>query len=471
MANAEGKPVPRARVSISYWGQETASTGLSRGEFSEGDGPVGWSDDEGNFRLDLPRGGYFRVQAGDGESGVAVAYRHPRPGRFEERVDFRLARDTTIVLRGRLLHSQGGPLTPEEVRFLFPDDFPASEDAREIGVSGIWALVQPCLRPSQAERGLRASIDEALSTFEIRARSAEWSPFVAALSRGRVLAQQRWRKGEPEVEIRFDVPRLRAELGSLEVRVLDAAAGGPVPGATVGVVGQTLGAGANYRPSLPVDPDSGLRFPDVFPGTYTLLAQAGGYGGRAERVEVAGGKTTRTALRLARPAEVVLRLLGEEGWVPGGWGLQYFDPTGTALPCAAQDEAGSNGSLVRVSGLPPGAGWIVLAGNALRVRLAPGSNGELDFPIRRLRTVRAKWRPIEGKDFPQAGEARLLREGQLPVAQGAWSLGSGEAWDWIDFAAPPGSYLLDVEFAAGARARREVVVGIEDSTELEIEPR
>jgi hypothetical protein len=150
-------------------------------------------------------------------------------------------------------------------------------------------------------------------------------------------------------------------------RILDAA-GGPVPGATVGLV-----SSAGIWPATTA-PDGGFRISGVPDGTYRLEAEKAGWASArgAEEIRVAGGPVTGLELRLDRGGTIVGRITG--------LGFEDLSRVQVVASGAAGGQIGNvdyQGSY-RIEALAPGD-WIVeaqLSGTGRRavgrVRLEPG---------------------------------------------------------------------------------------------------
>ncbi|MGH7150220.1 MAG: carboxypeptidase-like regulatory domain-containing protein, partial [Planctomycetota bacterium] len=385
------------------------------------------TDAAGLYRLEVREGGRIQLLVKKDGFEFEAVIRDVLDPPFEERADVVLERKPVATVRGRLLDLSGVPLPAEEIRFLFPDPgavlsaegtlvlLPEGETVPGAqrppqGPSGIWALdMRRAEGPESVEE--RARIDAERSTFEIEARAGS-EAIVAAYFRGDLVAEKEWKGGEDEIEFRLDAQTLRATLGHLEVRGVDASTGAPVPLAR----GRLRRSGGFAHRVIQGSGKPETRLEGLRAGHYELVASAAGYADGGASVEVTAGALTRLDIPFRRPASIRLRLLPLEGWLPGlgGRDVSFWDLEGRRLGCRSDFAVEGGETFLKTADAPPGGCWVVLEGNAMRLDLSGGENRDLDFPIRRPRLLKVRYRP-----HPLAiGPTRSLVVTQRLLAEG-----------------------------------------------------
>ena len=158
----------------------------------------------------------------------------------------------------------------------------------------------------------------------------------------------------------------RAQTGKITGRVVDAASGEALPGATVIIEGTTLGAATNF--------DGEYVILNIGPGTHTLLASMVGYATtRVENVEVSVDRTTRIDLQMR---EEVIQ--GEEVVVEARRPLVEADRTTSAS--YIDSEAISNLPVQEVSDLLQLQSGVAYDA-AGRLHLRGGRSGEVAYMV------------------------------------------------------------------------------------------
>ncbi|MCI0588041.1 MAG: sigma-70 family RNA polymerase sigma factor [Planctomycetes bacterium] len=482
VTDGAGTPVSGAEVHLLNLVRRVNAEG---GEVLSGVGgvqAVTKTDPEGLYRFEVPKGGPVTLIVSRKGYEQPNAHRRVPDPPYEERIDFVLRRESFAAIRGRLLDLLGAPLPADEIRFLFP---PRGADPRPPqGVSGIWALESRRLSAPEPERyeDGRARIDAERATFEIDAPAHSgrpgWGWLVTACLRGELITEKSWKEGDPEVEFRLDPAALRASLGALEVRGVDAASRTALPLSAVLLrrPADPYGYGRIERPGEGSVQVEGLRT-----GTYEVAARAEGYAEGAARVEARRGETTVVEIPLGKPAAVRLRLVPVEGWSPeiepkDLWKvLSCFDAEGRSLGCRSESETTGEETFLRILDAPTGGCWVVLEGNALRLELSSGGNPDRDFPIHRPRLLKARFLPAPSAFGPGGSlrfVQRLLLEGVVPVRVGTAHGGADKGgWATSSFEAPPGRYTLELLLPGGPPIRREISIGDEPITEISLEGR
>ncbi|MCI0585428.1 MAG: carboxypeptidase-like regulatory domain-containing protein [Planctomycetes bacterium] len=391
-----------------------------------------------------------------------------------QKIDFQLIPLPISVIRGRLLSPEGAPLNPWVVEALFPG---ADARAARIGgrtasaLSWIHALTDPYCAWAGASgvRGEAAVIHPETSSFEIEV-PLHAERIVTAISSARILASQPWRDGDPEVVLFVDASS-RFQ-GRFEAQVLDARTGATPP-ATVAVV-RVPGVADELARLTRVFPAG--RFSSTAPaGIYDLEARAPGFAAAATRVEVRDGGTTDARLSLDSPSTVRLFLDPVDGWLPepGSRQVRYRDSRGAEVRTGIEAGGGEEPASLLVRGLPPGEGYLVLAGNLLRIGLSAGTEVERRFPLRKPRRLLVRFRPRDGTvggDGLVECSASLATAAGLPVVEETKRLRprrDGSCLLWL--VAPPGDYGFRMEVCGGKEIRRPVTVVEAETTWLEVE--
>ncbi len=440
------------------------------------------TDSKGHYRFEVRKGGLLNLQVEKKGFEIRHASRRAFDPPYEERIDIALSAERFAGIRGRLLDLSGGPLLAEEIRFLFPPrGLDPAEPRPPQGASGIWALSwRPVSAPDpeRFEEG-RARIDPERATFEIDAPADSgrqgWGWLVTAYFRRDPVAEKPWKEGDPDVEFRLDPEALRGSLGNLEVRGIDASTRGAVSWKSLRLrkAGSPYGFGR-----LGPSGEGSAKAEGVRAGLYEVDGIAEGYAPAGASLEIRGGETTRVEIPLRPAAAARLRLVPVEGWKPEAkWNdFSFYDPGGRPLACRRETETAGGEAFVRILDAPPGDCWVVFEGNALRLDLPGGENRDRDFPIRRPRLLKVRFRPDAsaiGPGIVFVFAQRLLLEGLVPVHATAVHTGAGEG-GWAEYsfeAAPPGRYILELTPPGRATVRREVTIGEGDVTEVAVDGR
>jgi carboxypeptidase family protein/PEGA domain-containing protein len=465
-----GRAIAGAEVSIRVGERVDDPSGITYMEFPAPDAGKAITGPDGQYAIDFHGSGLVRVAATASGFDPAVNQVQVSAGR-DARADLRLQWSRAAYLRGRLLDLAGRPLWPADVLFLFPQLDRLSRAAAcapdtdttilTIGGPGgsnpIW---------------IPAGISEEDATFHARLDPG-WVGLVRLVFHGRTPAEAAWKEGDPPVDLRVDVPALRAGVGAVDLSILDAGGGGFVAGSRVRLTrenpdGDDWGECTLDGPNAP----GPLRLADLPPGRYLLRVGAPGYAEVSREARVDTGSTTPIEVALPRPAVVRVRLVETEGVRPAGYGLAVLDEEGRELSCEV--ESSEDDKLFTVSGVPPGKGWLVINTNLVSLSVAEGSDSEIVVPIRRRRAVTLRVRypgSTLGTGPMGSPEVRLLADGRIPIQEG-WSGGAAVAgrgwWEYLSKVVP-GTYTLEVRTPGRPNFRRELVVGEGESTEVVID--
>jgi hypothetical protein len=474
IADERGAPVRFALVTLAVERREVDDEGEETRVLSEKVADCR-ANGSGVYRLDTRMGGELALRASAPGYEDATLRRTFEDPPFQRRVDLTLKERKVSRIRGRLLDPDGVPLRPVNLLFLFPESV-RSAGAHRVrdfwGASGIYAGAEAFCPGAWrgGVRGEQAGIDLETATFmvEVPPRSDR---IVTVVFRDQAIAEKRWRDGDPDLEFRIDVPVLNRSLGALELDVLDAGTLQPVVGAEValrklvGDFGMRALHTAAGQPSLVA---RGLP-----PGPYAAEVLAPDHAAGAVAVEIPPFGTARGVVELARGASVRLNLVPVDGWLPdrASFALEYRNSAGLRLPCAGTlDERGEG---VRLDDAPPGSGFVVLAGNVLRLELSSGANRDRGFPVRRPRRLKVRFRPraeILGPQHSVICEARLLGPGGIPAAETVHlSARRADGRCLVTLDAPPGAYTLELSACRGKLVRRAVQVGEEPVSEVLVE--
>ncbi|HKB16580.1 MAG TPA: hypothetical protein VKF62_10975, partial [Planctomycetota bacterium] len=154
--------------------------------------------------------------------------------------------------------------------------------------------------------------------------------------------------------------------------------------------------------------------------------------------------------------------------------VEYYDAEGTWVLSTSAVEREGDDTWVRVEGLPPGEGYLVVAGNVLRTRLSPGPNPDLEFPVRRPRNLVVRCRVASAPPGVEAGPlgrgCRVLVDGRVPIRD--WfSEGSVDANGWSEWRRefPPGRYTLELGRPTGGVLCKEIDVGLDSETTVVVD--
>ncbi len=470
------EPISGAEVSVCFARRWFRPEGGIESEFRDADAVTFRTDAEGRFEASFDHGGAVRVRASaPGFPTTPTEVREVPPPPYIVRLYFPLWSDREFArLRGRVVDPAGTPLPLEDLVFLFPgkDDHPETIDPIET-VSRIAAMADP----ARSDLVVDGTLPDDKGAFELGVpRGGRWT--VALFFRGRVVEERPWGDGDPEIEFRVDVEALRATLGELEVKVLDGATGNHLPGAKVLVErGGDRGGGGPGR-TYRQPRGEPLRVPDLAPGPLTVRASAGGFAMVVAQAEIAPGATTRVELPLQPPARLRVRLVPVEGWLPRPptTAPEYRDCEGRWGNVSWEEETETDTRWLQLGDLQPGEGFLLLAGNVLRIRVSPGSNPDVDFPIRRPRSLIVRY--VAGKTPEHLG-FRPLSEGLRTFFDGRVCLHSTsfsrpervEGWveRRMDEILPPGRYTLELDPGIGSIVRREIEVGLDEVTTVAVD--
>ncbi|MGH7149696.1 MAG: hypothetical protein ACREIU_03300 [Planctomycetota bacterium] len=434
------------------------------------------TDGGGKFEAKFETGGVVQVRttAPRYKSDTQTKVLPPPP--YHESFSIRLGLEESefIWIRGRVLDLEGEALASEDLHFLFPnvDDDPRSLEPFDT-VSWIHALAGS----GHLAREIRqsAGIPGDAGGFGIRVRRG-WRGAVVLLFRDRILQSNPWADGDPEVVFRVDVSALRSGLGALEVKVLDGETGASVPNAKVQVERERFFRGEATDRVFRLSEGERIRVPDIPPGPLALRVSARGYAMATAGAEIATGATTQVEFRLRRPATLRVRLVPAEGWLPepDSANVEFYDREGRWIDFSSTVVEEGADRWVRLEGVPPGEGFVVVSDNALPVRMSSGSNPDLDLPVRRPRKTVVRYRVPRGSPDvgapSSAGGYRVLLAGRVPIRD--WTSDAPEdssGWSGWGDSFPPGSYTIEIDPGAGAIVRREFEVGEGEETTVVVD--
>ncbi len=477
---AGNRPIQDAEVAFCFARRSFSADGTLASEFRDVDETVVRTDGAGKFEAKFETGGVVRLRARAPGLEEQVQWSSVPSPPFLQQVSFLLGpKDQgTATITGRVVDLGGAPLPREDLNFLFPTASGEAETFEPIGsVSGVFALLDRDPRDDNQLRG--GEIDGEKGTFEILV-SRGWGGVVALYYRNRIVEERSWQDGDPPIEFRVDVAALKAELGALEVRVVDGSTGAPAPDASVRVERE------DYPPEYHRDMHvrrfllprgETVRVFYMPAGRVEVFAKAAGF---AEGVAIAGihpRETAQVVIGLQRPADARLRLVPVEGWLPNlsEAAANYYDGEGRPREVTSRVEAEGEGVRVAVSGVPPGEGYLLVAGNARKVRLQSGPGPEIEFPVRRRRWLKVRCREPEGSGAEVTGFASwrlsVLFDGRVPLADFRFTPTPGpDGWvERADTQLPPGPYALDLQRGTGTIVRREFEVGQEEETVVVVE--
>ncbi|MGH7150693.1 MAG: carboxypeptidase-like regulatory domain-containing protein [Planctomycetota bacterium] len=425
----------------------------------------------GVYRLETRMGGELTLRAVVAGYEDGILRRNFSDPPFQARVDLALRARKIARARGRLLDLEGTPLRPVNLLFLFPEAVRSSGSHRVRdfwGASGIYAATEAFCPGAWrgSMEGEQASVDLETATFEVEVPAGS-ERIVTVVFRDLAIAEERWRDGDPPLEFRIDVPGLNRTLGTLDLDVLDAQTLQPVAGAEVSL--RKLVGDFGMRALHTASSQPSLQARGLPPGPYAVEVLAPDYAATASRVEIPPFGNARAVVELARRATVRLNLVPVDGWLPEreGFEFEYRNVAGLRLPCPGElDEKGES---MRLGAAPPGSGFLLLGGNALRLELASGDNADRGFPLRRPRRLKVRFRPrpeILGPQRSVVCEARLLGPGGIPVVETVRrSARRADGRCLVTLDAPPGIYTLELTACRGKLVRGMVQIGEETVTE------
>ncbi len=425
----------------------------------------------GVYRLETRMGGELTLRALVAGYEDGILRRNFSDPPFQTRVDLALRARKVSRVRGRLLDLEGTPLRPVNLLFLFPESVRSSGSHRVRdfwGASGIYAAAEAFCPGAWrgSMEGEQADIDLETAFFEAEVPAGS-ERIVTVVFRDQAIAERRWKDGDPPLEFRIDVPGLNRTLGALELDVLDAGTLQPVAGAEVSL--RKLVGDFGMRALHTGSSQPSLLARGLPPGPYAAEVLAPDYAASATRVEVPPFGNARAVVELARRATVRLNLVPVDGWLPEreGFEFEYRNVAGLRLPCPGElDEKGES---LRLGAAPPGSGFLVLAGNALRLELASGENADRGFPLRRPRRLKVRFRPrpeILGPQRSVVCEARLLGPGGIPVVETVYrSARRADGRCLVTLDAPPGIYTLELTACRGRLVRGMIQIGEEPVSE------
>jgi hypothetical protein len=470
------QPIPDAEVSFCFARRSFGPNGEIGIEFRDSDAIPAKPDADGKFEATFREGGVVRVRAAAPGFNPIEQTKVLPPPPYRESLAFRLYPEEAAFtrIRGRILDLGREALAPEELHFLMPSVDDASESLEPFDtVSWIYAFSEGGGGSDDSRQS--AAVHGERGTFEIRVRRG-WRGTVTLLFRDRILQTRAWSDGDGEIEFLVDVAALRAGFGIVEVGVLDAETGARVPYAKVRVEREGILRGEATDRTFRQPERDPVRVTGVPPGRLTFRVSADGYAMATAVAEVAAGATTRVEILLRRPASLRVRLVPvEEGLdEPKAESVEYYDSDGTWVEFVSRLEREGNDPWIRLEGLPPGEGYLVASDNALRTRLSPGPNPDLELPVRRPRDLVVRYRlasapPGEGAG-PMGPGCRILVDGRVPIRDwSSTSRGMAEGWfEWSD-RFPPGRYTLELGRPAGGGLRKEIDVGLDEETNIVVD--
>ncbi|MCI0585709.1 MAG: hypothetical protein L0323_02570 [Planctomycetes bacterium] len=477
---AGNRPIQDAEVGFCFARRSFSADGTLASEFRDVDETVVRTDGAGRFEAKFETGGVVRIRARaagfeEQVQGASV----PSPP-FLREVSFHLGpKDRgTSTITGRVVDLGGAPLPREDLNFLFPTVSREAETFEPIGsVSGIFALLDRDPRDDNQLRG--GKIDGEKGTFEIIV-SRGWRGVVALFFRDRIVGERSWQDGDPPIEFRVDPAALRERLGALEVRVVDGATGAPAPDARVRVEREDYPReyhrDMHARGFLLPRGDT-LRVFYMPAGRVEVFAKAAGFAEGVAVAEIHPRETAQVVIGLQRPADARLRLVPVEGWLPETHetSAAYYDGEGRPREVTSRLEVEGEGIRVVVSGVPPGEGYLLVAGNAKKVRLQSGPGPEIEFPVRRGRWLKVRCREPRGSGAEETESASwrlsFLFDGRVPLADFRFTPTPGLD-GWVERAGtqlPPGPYTLELQGGAGTIVRRGFEVGHAEETVVVVE--
>jgi len=153
--------------------------------------------------------------------------------------------------------------------------------------------------------------------------SAPLPMFATAVLRHHVLATVPLQEGMDEIVLRIDEQALLGALCTVQLRIVDAATGLPIPGANAALTDRQTGRFGGD----PADEDGSLRMEEVRPGLMELAVAAPEYAGHQRLLNLRAGEDLDLGtIRLSKRSPLSLQLIGPDGSPAGSMSLAYFTP-------------------------------------------------------------------------------------------------------------------------------------------------
>ncbi|HEX9792956.1 MAG TPA: hypothetical protein VGC54_03150 [Planctomycetota bacterium] len=433
--------------------------------------PDGAALNGGVLRFEGPAGKHTMVVF-QAESGFAVSGFAPGRWRVQGTLQgYRKFDDEFEFPAGAALHRADFVFEPArliKVRFLTAGGAPLAPALREAGfsweisVSAIATLEHPgpLLAPiatSQLERNAQSrwhrdsfGIEAHDGILEVDARGAV---FVSALLRNAVLQSLPAPTGTDFLEFRIPLESIRAALGQLRLRVVDAETGEPIPGALASLSDSQSSVGGS-----PCDAEGRIRFRAVRPGLLELELSAPAHERRRVFLTFAPGEDKDLGeVRLAAAMEVHGRVVdalgaGVEGATVAIGDVEDWQP-GENYDLRSSVRSGADGSF-RFPGLGRRRYLFWLLADSARVpRLVDTRGGDPGEIV--LRQVQGTNTELVASWADSGDRIVSIRTADgLPVQSAP--LGSGRTWR---LALAPGSYAVRTGTPDGGFAEWPLEVG------------